>query len=613
MNKTISITISGQLFHIEEDAYQRLDEYLRSIRQHFSTFEGHEEIVADIEARIAEHFQERLTDKQVLSAADVDELIGKMGTVHDFAEFASGQGEGAKQEQHDEELKRRKKLYRDPDDKILGGVASGLAAYFGIDVTLMRLIFVVAMLTGGWGIIIYLILWLVTPEASTPAEKAEMRGEPMTLSSIEQKIRSAMPKRDGSKGGFKKKVVEPPLNLIARVFDWIAEVIRTIVPMIGKVIGFFISLGASIALFFLTFGFITFMVNADSQYVDFPLQSIVAPIVFYTVSIAGLIAVFVPLLFILLLGSSLLKGKSAFSTTVVGSLIALWVTALMVGGVTAFSVAPEYREKWVAQESTRVETNKTFEVTEFARIELSNGFRMNVKQGDAFNVSATGDVEELDHLRIFVEDGVLRAERESFDRPWRLCFFCFRNRQVTLDVTAPTLQGVNAENGTYVRVEGFTLEALNMEIRNGSRLEVTSDVATIDADVSSGSRLIMKGNSEQANLRVNNGSRIEWVGDVTSVTADVSSASRLVLEGTGTDLNAKVYNGSVLDAIDFIVETALVNASSASNADVHVTTQLDARATNGSRIEYADTGVVPTKEVSTGSRIQVIGGEYYYE
>ncbi len=607
MNKTISITISGQLFHIEEEAYKRLDEYLRSIRQHFSTFEGHEEIVADIEARIAEHFEERLTGKQVLSVADVDDLILNMGTVNDFAEF---EGEGGKQDR-EEERKRTKKLYRDPDDKILGGVAAGLAAYFGLDTTLVRLIFVVAVLTGGWGILLYLILWIVTPEASTTAEKAHMRGEPVTLSSIEQKIRSAMPKRDGADNGLKKKLVEPPLNLIARLFNWIAEVIRVIVPFIGKVIGFCVTLGASIALFFLTFGFITFMVNADSQYVDFPLQSIVAPTVFYAVSIAGLIAVFVPLLFILLVGSSLLKGRSAFSTTVVGSLIALWITALMVGGVTAFSVAPEYREKWLAQESTRVETDKLFEITEFNNIELSNGFRVNVQQGDAFAVSASGDMEELDHLRIFVENGVLRAEREAFDRPWRLCFFCFRNRQVTLDVTAPTLQGISAENGTSIRAEGFTLEALTLSARNGSRLEVIADATTIDADVSSGSRLILNGNSEQADLRLSNGSRIEWTGGVNRVKTDISSASRLILEGTGNDLNAKVYNGSVLDAIDFISQTATVNASSASSAHVHATTKLDLRATNGSRIDYADTGIVPTKEVSTGSRIQVIGGEYY--
>src|SRR5690606_19464807 len=98
--------------------------------------------------------------------------------------------------------------------------------------------FVVAVLTGGWGILLYLILWIVTPEASTTAEKAHMRGEPVTLSSIEQKIRSAMPEHDGADNGLKKKLIEPPLNLIARLFNWIAEVIRVIVPFIGKVIGF---------------------------------------------------------------------------------------------------------------------------------------------------------------------------------------------------------------------------------------------------------------------------------------------------------------------------------------------------------------------------------------
>jgi phage shock protein PspC (stress-responsive transcriptional regulator) len=604
MNKTISITISGQLFHIEEDAYQRLDEYLRSIRQHFASFEGHDEIVADIEARIAEHFQERLTGKQVLSPADVDELIKQMGTVHDFAEFSQED----KQEQQQEQPKKRKKLYRDADDQVLGGVASGLAAYFGIDVTLMRLIFVIAAISGGWGIVVYLILWLVTPEANTPAEKAEMRGEPMTLSSIEQKIRSAMPKGDGSR---KKKVIQAPLNAIARLFEWIASVISKIVPLIGKIVGFFMSLGASILLFMVTFGFITMMVNADSQYVDFPLNSIVAPAVFYTVSIAALIAVFVPLMFILLLGSSLFKGKSVFSTTVVGSLIALWLTSLMVGGVTAFSVAPEYREKWLAQEATRVQSDKHYEVAAFDKIHISNGYRLTIKQGETFTVAASGDSEEIDHLRVFVDNGVLRAERESYDRPWRFCLFCFRNREVHLAVTMPQITSIAIADGTYAAAEGFEQQNIIVDVRNGSRLEMTANIKTVQAEISSASRLVFNGNGEQVSLRVNNGSRIEWFGDVSGTTAEVSSASRLVMEGTGHDLTAKVYNGSVLDARDFILDTAVINASSASRAEVHAKTRLDARATNSSRIEYADTGVVPTEEASSGSSIESLDAEYY--
>ncbi len=196
MHKTISITIGGLLFHVEEQAYQRLDSYLQSVRAHFARIEDSDEIVGDIESRIAEHFSEKLgRAKQVINVKDVDALIATMGTVKDFEAFeptdpdshaTDEQTRAAESEQATARASRR--LYRDPDDQVIAGVASGLAKYFGIDPAIVRIVFVVLIFAHGLGVLAYIILWIAVPTAKTPGQKLSMQGEPVTLRGFESQL-----------------------------------------------------------------------------------------------------------------------------------------------------------------------------------------------------------------------------------------------------------------------------------------------------------------------------------------------------------------------------------------------------------------------------------------
>jgi phage shock protein PspC (stress-responsive transcriptional regulator) len=182
MKKTYTINISGTVFHIEEDAYEKLNLYLTGLKQHFGNDAEGAEIVADIEARIAEIFQAHKTpDKEVITMEWVDEVIETMGVPEDFeAEGTPGPRNAGK---------TSKRLYRDPDHKTIGGVCSGLAAYFTMDPVIMRLIFFVLLLLNGLGLLIYIILWIAVPEARTTAQRLEMRGEPVTIENIEKWIK----------------------------------------------------------------------------------------------------------------------------------------------------------------------------------------------------------------------------------------------------------------------------------------------------------------------------------------------------------------------------------------------------------------------------------------
>lgn len=137
MKKTLSINLGGTVFNIDEDAYQLLDKYLNNLRIHFRKEEGSDEIMDDFESRISELFSERIRlGYQVITIQQVEEVIARMGKPEEIFEEESESGAQAKEAEADNtEKKQRKRFMRDPDNKILGGVAGGLAAYMGWDVS----------------------------------------------------------------------------------------------------------------------------------------------------------------------------------------------------------------------------------------------------------------------------------------------------------------------------------------------------------------------------------------------------------------------------------------------------------------------------------------------
>ena len=184
MNKTVNINLASTFFHIDENAYSKLKTYLKTLESGFKNTVGMEEILKDVEARIAELFQEIKTNPDyVISEADVDKIIGILGQPEDFL------SEPEVEEEQTEET-TQKKLFRDPDDKYIAGIASGLGHYFGIDTTWVRLILLfLFVFSGGTLVTIYLLFWILIPEAKTTADKLKMKGKPVNISTIEKKIK----------------------------------------------------------------------------------------------------------------------------------------------------------------------------------------------------------------------------------------------------------------------------------------------------------------------------------------------------------------------------------------------------------------------------------------
>ncbi|RPD38396.1 PspC domain-containing protein [Chitinophaga barathri] len=201
MKKIININLSSRLIPIEDSAYEILRQYLDSLKRYFSQEEGADEIVGDIESRIAEIFQDKIRKgAHCITDEDVQSIKTSMGTPEQFGEEAGGsantnqsKSSSSATEPFAPYIRPRKRFYRDTDNKVLGGVCSGLGAYFNVDPIVFRIIFALAAIgLYGGGIVLYFILWFATPEAVTAAEKLEMRGERVDLNNIKNTVQEEM-------------------------------------------------------------------------------------------------------------------------------------------------------------------------------------------------------------------------------------------------------------------------------------------------------------------------------------------------------------------------------------------------------------------------------------
>ena len=201
MKKTLTVNLGGIVYQIDEDAYRLLDNYLNNLRLHFRKEEGADEIMDDMETRISDLFSEKINEhKQVIVAADVEEIIARMGkpeeieseedeTEQKSADNEKKQRDSTTTDHHNESTTGKRRLYRDPDNRMLGGVASGFGAYLDCDPTWVRLIMIILIFIPYTPIVVaYLIAWLLIPEARTATEKLSMHGEAATVENIGKSV-----------------------------------------------------------------------------------------------------------------------------------------------------------------------------------------------------------------------------------------------------------------------------------------------------------------------------------------------------------------------------------------------------------------------------------------
>ncbi|UOB18054.1 PspC domain-containing protein [Abyssalbus ytuae] len=330
MNKTININLANTFFHIDEDAYNKLQRYLEAIRRSLANSQGKDEIIADIEARIAELFSEKMQhERQVITFKEVDEVISTMGQPEDYLVDEEIFDDAPKQKTYTQATKS-KKLYRDIDDKYISGVSSGLGHYLGIDAVWVRLLWILlAFASGGTFIFVYLLFWILVPEAATTAQKLSMKGQPVNISNIEKKIKESF---DDVAERVKKVDYDKVKSNSKSFFDSLGEIILLLLKVFGKFIGIILLIIASTVLLSL---FISLFTAGTIDILDTGhgwqnYVNIATDIPIWVMSILLFFAIGVPFFFLFYLGLKILvTNLKSIGNVAKFSLLGLWILSII--------------------------------------------------------------------------------------------------------------------------------------------------------------------------------------------------------------------------------------------------------------------------------------------
>jgi len=334
MNKTVNINLANMLFHIDEGAYNKMQRYLESVKRSFANTPGSDEILADIEARIAELFHEKLeNERQVITEKEVDEVIAIMGQPEDYMVDEDIFEDEPISGRQRTESKRSKKLYRDTDQKYVAGVSSGLAHYFNIDPIWVRLLWIVLTIgsTGGF-ILIYGLLWLLIPEAVTTSQKLDMRGEDINISNIERKVKEGF---DDVAQKIKSVDYEGVGNKVKNggksFFDTLGDIIMFLFKIFGKFIGIILVIIGATTIIGMFIGMLT-LGTLDWIHlpgVDGVIDSITGTPVWF-LSLLVFFVIGIPFFFLLYLGLKILVNNlKSIGNIAKFSLLGLWLICLI--------------------------------------------------------------------------------------------------------------------------------------------------------------------------------------------------------------------------------------------------------------------------------------------
>ncbi|CAM3707125.1 PspC domain-containing protein [Flavobacterium chungbukense] len=367
MNKTVNINLGGMFFHIDEDAYLKLTRYFDAIKRSLNNSSGEDEIIKDIEMRVSELLTEKQkSEKHVVGLKDVDEVIAVMGQPEDYR---IEDEEKTNQSYSNYGPRKHKKLYRDKERGVIGGVATGLGHYFGIDAVWIKVLFLIFVFAGfGTGILAYFVLWIVTPEAITTSEKLEMTGEPVTISNIEKKVREEI---DSLSDKFKNADYDKMGNQVksgaGRISSSLGDFVMTIFKIFAKFLGVILIIAGLSTLIILLIGVFTLGTNI---FIEFPWQNFIDAGNFpeYPLWAFGLLMFFaigIPFFFLTLLGFKLLSPNlKSIGNITKYTLLALWIISIAILTSIGIKQATEisYDNKVVEKKALAIKSTDTLYV-----------------------------------------------------------------------------------------------------------------------------------------------------------------------------------------------------------------------------------------------------------
>jgi phage shock protein PspC (stress-responsive transcriptional regulator) len=428
MNKTVSINLGGIFFHIDEDAYQKLNRYFDAIKRSLSP-DGKDEIMSDIEARIAELLQERIkSDKLVVGQREIDEIIIIMGKPEDYRideettggtydstagtadnPGAAGNATGTS----GFEYYRTKKFYRDTDTAMISGVCAGLGHYFRVEPLWIRIITIIFLIASfGTAAVVYIILWILIPPAITTTEKLEMNGEPINISNIEKKVREEFNQvSDRLKNVDYDKIGNNVKTSFERVGHGVGGAFKSIFKVIGKILGAILTIWAGLVLGTLLVFFIILLFATSSSapgwYPYVELNNLGSAPIWLT-AVCLFFAIGIPFLGIFLLGLRILVPNTKSIGSAAGfTMLIIWIASIC--GCAYFGVEQSAQSANEGKVVTKKELNLTDDGYMIIKFTYDNYYAKSVNDTRKFELVQDSTGNELllsNEVRLYV----LKAE-----------------------------------------------------------------------------------------------------------------------------------------------------------------------------------------------------------
>lgn len=413
MNEITKIHLGRQAFTISVDAHKALQEYLRAIKKHMGDTD---EAVEEVELRMAELLTERgISGDKVVLLKDVDYLKEQLGEPGDFGDEES--------ETAREDVGAPKRLFRDTDNAMIAGVAAGIGKYFGVDPLWVRLGFIALTFAGASGILLYIILWLIVPEAKTKSEHLQMQGKPVTVDALKEVV-----ERADVKGAAQ------------RATEVVGKAVNGVLKVVLAVVGLGLMLAGIGALLGLTAASIYWALNHDLVPANiFPVGASEVALIAAAMLFAAMMA-----LFFLVSGIAMIKRKWPLPGWALGAMVAVWLVSLAVGSALAADAAPKIRDRYEAAQHTY-----TMDVPEFNKLNALGSFDTSIEYRESNESSVTleywGDVD-FSKMKAEVKNQTLTIDSNALADSVRCDRFClFHSPILRVIVHGPKLQEVTTD------------------------------------------------------------------------------------------------------------------------------------------------------------------------
>jgi phage shock protein PspC (stress-responsive transcriptional regulator) len=425
MNKTIIININGFIFHIEEDAYEILKNYMTDVKRHFLNSADSLEITTDIENRIAEMFTEILAaqNKQVIIDQDVNAVIEQMGSVADF-ESSDDEPKSSIHDSFSYNINKRK-LFRDPEDHLIGGVCSGLANYFDAQAIWIRLAFAIAFAFFGTGLILYIILWIVVPKAITRADRMAMKGEKLNLQGFKNNLEEELSTVRGHVADLHneaKPLIYKVRDFSGDFFDHFGSFLNTTGRLLLKLVGVAIIMACLGFIVFLVVGLFVFVV-LEKDFLrtnDIPYNLLRHSHSANSVFVSAFLVGFIPALSIILITLKGVFNTRSINRSATSILLVIWLISIGVLTYYCTKIAANFASS--ANYSETVSLTPTpnnvyyLKLNELKYLSAEDSVRLNIKSMPS-NMQVTDDPYEYNDFEHSQYRVHINIERSDIGQP----------------------------------------------------------------------------------------------------------------------------------------------------------------------------------------------------